>query len=143
MADFLEDSRPEKKEDAQEGQDRFAEDIPEDPTPGDAGKPPDFTGKLNEVAQKSFSVLKTSVDQVTHFAAGAKKMGELKLELHHLKSDRDKLLRTIGLRTWRLYQDGALATLAEKFAPEFERLEALEKRIVETEQRVQAVSLKK
>lgn len=116
------------------------------PPRGDSGDPEsrrDIGNRLGEAAHKGLEALRSGMEQVSHFAGEARKLGEYRIELHNLQSERTRLLKITGEKAWRAHQSDRVDQLATLLGDDFQRLDRLEQQIRETEEKIEQVSLRK
>ncbi len=98
-------------------------------------------GKLSEATDKGMHVAKDVAKRVRHFAGEATGLTKLKIEMHKLKSARDKLLFEMGKKLGNLYNSKKLKDVESIFTDDFKKLEALEADIAKKEKGVAKISL--
>lgn len=97
--------------------------------------------KVSEVASKGMEALKTGAKKVSHFTGEASKLAKLKVEIHNLKSARDRLFLEAGTKLWHLRQGKKLADVQTAFSEEFQRMAELQAQIMVKEKEAESISL--
>ena len=90
--------------------------------------------KIHEATDRGMHVVKEIAEEVQRFAKDATERTRIKMELHNLKGERDKLYALMGEQLRNLYRSNQLSSLKKRFRADFEKLDELEHAIEEHEQ---------
>ena len=106
--------------------------------PTNTEKETEQTGKrvsdtISEIADKIENVAKEVFEKVKDFTSDATELTKLKVDIHKLKNEHDKQLRTIGEKLWDLKKQDNLKRIGNTFSDEFLKLEELEQQIKDKE----------
>ncbi len=93
---------------------------------------------LEEAAEKSGDVLKTSALKVGDFATHATHIAKLKLEAHKLNNELGKLILEMGHKLWELHKSQSLHEVEDAFLEDFKNIEAIEEKLEENQNQMQS-----
>ncbi len=96
--------------------------------------------RLHEATGKGVHAVKEIAEEVRHFANGATELTKLRIEIHHLKNERHKLLALMGEKLRNLHRAQRVTSIQSKFTHDFKKLDELEEIISEKEERALKVS---
>lgn len=85
--------------------------------------------KIHEATEKGVHVVKEIAADVQRFAKDKTELTRIKIELHNLKAEREKLYKLMGEQLRNLYKSKQLTNIKKRFRADFERLEELEEAI--------------
>ena len=97
--------------------------------------------KLSVAADKGMHVAKDVAERVRHFATEATELTKLKIEIHKLKSDPDRLLLKMGERLWNLNKSKKLKDIGSVFKNDFKKLDGFKADIASKEKEAGKISL--
>jgi hypothetical protein len=97
--------------------------------------------KLGEATDKGVTVAKDIAERVRHFASEATELTKLKIEIHKLKSSRDRLIFTVGEKLISLYKARKFSNVETTFADDFKKLDDIKTKLSEKEKAVRKISL--
>ena len=97
--------------------------------------------RIHEAADKGIHVAHEIAEDVNTFAKNATELTRLKIDLHNLKEEKDKLYTLMGEQLRNLYKIDKLSRIKTRMKDDFLRLDELESLINEKEQRVSDISL--
>lgn len=97
--------------------------------------------KIHEAAEKSVHLAKDIAEDVQKFARDATNLTKVKIELHNLRSEREKLHSLMGQHLSNLYRENKLTRIATRFRDDFKKLNELESAIAEKEKEAAGISL--
>jgi hypothetical protein len=89
--------------------------------------------QIHEATDKGIHVVKEIAEEVQRFAKDKTELTRIKIELHNLKAERDKLYALMGEQLRNLYKAQKLPNIKKRFKADFARLDELEKAIEEHE----------
>ena len=89
--------------------------------------------KIHEAADRGVHIVKDIAEEVQRYAKDATERTRIKIELHNLKAERDKLYTLMGEQLRNLYKSKKLTNMSRRFKEDFKRLDELEKAINEHE----------
>jgi len=89
--------------------------------------------KIHEAADRGVHIVKDIAEEVQRYAKDATERTRIKIELHNLKAERDKLYTLMGEQLRNLYKSKKLTNINRRFKEDFKRLDELEKEINEHE----------
>ena len=95
---------------------------------------------VHEATDKGVHVVKDIAEEVQRFARDKTELTKIKIELHHLKAEREKLFTLMGEQLRNLYKSKKLTDIKKRFKADFEKLEELEKTIDEHEKQAGELS---
>lgn len=95
-----------------------------------------FRNRLNEAADKSVSAVKDVVEKIHQFSSEATDLTKIKLELHNLQREHEKLLLLIGEQVRNMYKANKLTNIRSKLKYDLKKLDELESGIDEKEKEV-------
>ena len=97
--------------------------------------------KVEHIAEKSLEAIKTGADKISHVATETTKLSKLKLEIHNIHKQIDKIQTELGKTLWKMQRNNELQNVESAFADEFKKLGDLEKQIEIRLRQVQQISL--
>ena len=97
--------------------------------------------RLSEAADKGVDVLKEVFEKVKDFSFDAAELTRLKVDIHRLKSDRERILTVMGEKLWELKDSEKLRDLKALFEEDFKKLKSLEDEIEKKEKSASKISL--
>ncbi|UCF65038.1 MAG: hypothetical protein JSW33_04195 [bacterium] len=97
--------------------------------------------RLSEVADRGVDVLKEVFGKVKDFSVDAAELTRLKVDIHRLKGDRDRMYTVMGEKLWELRDSDKLRELKTLFEGDFKKLETLHSEIKEKEKLASKISL--
>jgi hypothetical protein len=97
--------------------------------------------KLSEATDRGTHVARDIAERVRHFAAEATELTKLKIEIHKIKTARDKLIFSLGEKTISLHKAKKLHDIESVFSDDFTKLEELKTKLAEREKAVKKISL--
>ena len=97
--------------------------------------------RLSEAADKGVETLREVFGKVRDFSVDAAELTRLKVEIHRLKSDRDRMLTVMGEKLWELRESDKMKGLKTIFEDDFKKLEDLIKDIEKKEKTASKISL--
>jgi hypothetical protein len=95
---------------------------------------------VHEATDKGVHVVKDIAEEVQRFARDKTELTKIKIKLHHLKAEREKLFTLMGEQLRNLYKSKKLTDIKKRFKADFEKLEELEKTIDEHEKQAGELS---
>jgi len=99
--------------------------------------------KIHEATDKGMHLAKEIAEDVQQFARDATNLTKVKIELHNLKSEKEKLYSLMGQHLSNLYKEKKLTKIATRFRDDFKKLNELESAIEQKEQEAAGISLSK
>ena len=136
MADTTKDSKSAHLEKAGQSEQKNEKSIKDDKE--DKGS---FWKKLSGVAEKGMASLKAGVEKIAHFTSSSAKLAKLKVEIHNLENEREKLKFEAGQKLWQLYKDQKLSEVESAFTGEFKKMAELRKQVAAKEKQAEKISL--
>jgi len=97
--------------------------------------------KLSEAADKGVDVLKEVFGKVRDFSFDAAELTRLKVDIHRLKSERDRMLTVMGEKLWEMRDSEKLKDLKALFEDDFIKIKTLENEIGKKEKSASKISL--
>jgi hypothetical protein len=97
--------------------------------------------KIHEATDKGVHLAKEIAEDVQKFARDATSFTKVKIELHNLKTEKEKLYSLMGQHLSNLYKEKKLTKLATRFSDDFKKLNELESAIEEKEKEAAGISL--
>ncbi len=97
--------------------------------------------KLTVAADKGVEVIKDVFGKVKDFSVDAAELTKLKVEVHRLKSERDRLYTVMGEKLWELRKSEKVKEIQSIFEKDFNHLEELNKNITKKEKDASKISL--
>ena len=97
--------------------------------------------KIHEATDKGVHVARDIAEEVRRFTRDATELTKLKMEIHHLKVEREKLYMLMGEQLKNLYKTGKLGNIRSRFKDDFRRLDELEEALTEKEKSASGISL--
>jgi len=97
--------------------------------------------KIHEATDKGVHFAKEIAEDVQKFAKDATSFTKVKIELHNLKSEKEKLYSLMGEHLSNLYKEKKLTKMATRFRDDFKKLNELESAIEEKEKEAKRISL--
>lgn len=97
--------------------------------------------KISEAADRGVEVIRDVFGKVKDFSVDAAELTKLKVEIHRLKSDRDRLHTVIGEKLWDLRNSDKIRDIQSLFANDFKKLEELNETIKKKEKDASKISL--
>jgi hypothetical protein len=97
--------------------------------------------KLHDATDKGIHVVKEIAEEVHRFSHDATELTKLKIEIHHLKSEHNKLLKLMGERLRNLHKANMLRDIHSKFSYDFQKLDELEENLARKEKEAEGFSL--
>ena len=97
--------------------------------------------KLSEAADKGVMALKEVFDRVKDFSSDAAELTKLKIEIRNLKTDREKLYASMGMRLWEMKKEDKFRNVQSAFNEDFTKLEDFEDKIAKKEKQAEKISL--
>jgi hypothetical protein len=97
--------------------------------------------RLSDAADKGVEVLKEVFGKVKDFSVDATELTRLKVEIHRLKGDRDRMFTVMGEKLWELRGSDKVAELKTLFGEDFKKVEELSKDIEAKEKTASKISL--
>ncbi len=101
----------------------------------------EITDEIKAGAAGLWKRIKVGAKRVGKFAEDATELGKLKVEIHKLEGDLDKLFSETGRKIWDLYQTEKLGQAGTAFTEEFKQITNLQKNLKSHQQQVEAISL--
>lgn len=96
-----------------------------------------FTSSLKEmfvhVTEKGEKMVKSGAAAVGDFTVQTAHHAKLKLEIHNLHNNLEKLYQEAGQKLWQLQKRGELNNLKEAFSEDFKRMAAIEEALQKKE----------
>lgn len=92
-------------------------------------------GKIHEATDKGVHLARELSEDLQKFARDATNLTKGKLELRHLKAEKEKLYSLMGQHLSNLYKEKKLTKIATRFRDDFKKLNELETAIEEREKR--------
>lgn len=89
--------------------------------------------KIHEATDRGIHVVKEIAEEVQQYAKDATERTRVKMELHSLKAERDRLYAVMGEQLRNLYRSNQLSGLKRRFKADFKKLDELEQAIKEHE----------
>ena len=99
--------------------------------------------KIHEATDKSLHVAKEIAEDVRRFSRDATDLTKIKIELHNLKTEKEKRYTLIGKHLRNLHKAQNLKNIRSKFKKDFTALDELESDINKKEKQVAGISLLK
>lgn len=99
--------------------------------------------KIHEATDKGVHLAKEIAEDVQKFARDATNLTKVKIELHGLKAEKERLYSLMGQHLCNLYKEKKLTKIATRFRDDFKKLTELESAIEEKEQEAAGISLSK
>ena len=97
--------------------------------------------KIHEATDKGVHLAKEIAEEVQKFARDATNLTKVKIDLHHLKTEREKVYSLMGQHLSNLYKEKKLTKIATRFSDDFKKLNELESAIEEKEKEAAGISL--
>jgi hypothetical protein len=97
--------------------------------------------RLSEAADKGVDVLKEVFEKVKDFSVDAAELTRLKVDIHRLKGDRERILTVMGEKLWELRDSEKLGELRTLFEEDFKKLKSLNDEIEMKENTASKISL--
>ena len=97
--------------------------------------------KIHEATDKGVHLAKEIADEVQKFARDATNLTKVRMDLHHLKKEKEKLYSLMGQHLSNLYKEKKLTKIATRFSDDFKKLNELESAIEEKEKEAAGISL--
>jgi uncharacterized protein Yka (UPF0111/DUF47 family) len=97
--------------------------------------------KLSDAADKGVEVIKDVFGKVKDFSVDAAELTKLKVEIHRLKSERDRLYTVMGEKLWELKDSEKIKEVQAIFQDDFDKLKELESDISQKEKQAAKISL--
>ena len=97
--------------------------------------------KIHEATDKGVHVARDIAEEVRRFTRDATELTKLKLEIHHLKVERDKLYKLMGEHLRNLHKVRKLGNIRSRFKDDFQRLDELEAELADREKMASGISL--
>jgi peptidoglycan hydrolase CwlO-like protein len=97
--------------------------------------------KIHEATDKGVHVAKDIAEEVRRFTRDATELTKLKMEIHHLKVERDNLYKLMGEQLRNLYKSRKLGNIRSRFKDDFQRLDELESELADREKLASGISL--
>lgn len=101
----------------------------------------DFWENISEVTGKGTELFKMGVEKVGHFTSSSAKFAKLKVEIHNLKNEQEKLNLEAGQKLWQMFKDNKLSNVEAAFSNTFKEMDILRKQIATKEKQVAKISL--
>lgn len=111
----------------------------EQQTPTQSGE--DFQEKVNKLSTKVGEAIKKGSQRVAKFTGSATRLSKLKVDIHNLHNQIEKVHLENGKKLWQMHHDKKLGEFENNFSEEFKQIENLEKQIKTKEKEVEAISL--
>ena len=99
--------------------------------------------KIHEASDKGIHLAHEIAEDVHKFATNATELTKLKIDLHNLKEEKQKLYALMGEQLRNLYKTGKLSYIKTRMKEDFIRLDELESLIAEKEKLSSRISLSK
>jgi hypothetical protein len=99
--------------------------------------------KIHEATDKGIHVAHDIAEDVHKFAKNASELTKLKIDLHNLKEEKQKLYALMGEQLRNLYKTDKLSRIKSRMKSDFIRLDELESLITEKEKLASKISLSK
>jgi len=99
--------------------------------------------KIHEATDKGIHVAHEITEDVNRFAKNATELTKLKIDLHNLKEEKEKLFSLMGEQLRNLYKTDKLSRIKSRMKADFIRLDKLESLIDEKEKLASRISLSK
>ncbi len=96
--------------------------------------------RIHEAADRGVHIVKDIAEEVHRYAKDATERTRIKIELHNLKAERDKLYTLMGEQIRNLYKSKKLTNINRRFKADFKKLDDLEKAINEHEKKAAELS---
>lgn len=129
------------KEQAASDEDLKEETTVKEPEEKNSKDKRDFKDKVSDYANKSLQVLKIGVQKLAHFTGSATKLSKLKVEIHTLQTNCDKIYLDVGKKLWQLHKDDKLRELGTAFEEEFKKIEDFHQQITAKQKEADKISL--
>lgn len=97
--------------------------------------------QIHEATGKGVHKAKEIAEDVRKFAKDATNLTMLKMELHNLKTERDRLYAAMGKRLANLYKTSKLSNIKTSFKSDITKLRKLESEIKKKEKEAAGISL--
>jgi DNA-binding PadR family transcriptional regulator len=97
--------------------------------------------KIHEATDKGVHVARDIAEEVRRFTRDATELTKLKMEIHHLKVERDKLYKLMGEQLRNLHKVRKLGNIRSRFKDDFQRLDELEAELADREKMASGISL--
>jgi hypothetical protein len=94
--------------------------------------------RIHEAADKGVHLARDIAEDVQKFARDATDMTKAKIELHNLKTEREKLYSLMGQHITNLYKENKLTKIKTRFKDDFAKLDELEAAIDEKKKLVKS-----
>jgi hypothetical protein len=91
--------------------------------------------KIHDATDKGIHLARELSEDVQKFARDATNLTKGKIELHNLKTEKEKLYSLMGQHLSNLYKEKKLTKIATRFKDDFKKLNELESAIEEREKR--------
>jgi len=101
----------------------------------------EFQERVARISEKVGEAVKRGSRRVAKFTGSATKLSKLKMDIHNLQNQLDKVRLQSGKKLWQMHQDNKLGQLDNKFSQEFDQIADLEKQIRTKEKEAEAISL--
>ncbi len=98
---------------------------------------------IHEAADKGTHIAKEIAEDMRIFARDARNLTMIKMEIHNLENEREKLYCTIGKRLTTLNRTKKLTDIKTKFKKDFSKLAALDSSIKKNKKQAGKISLTK
>jgi len=100
-----------------------------------------FQEKVTVVSNKVGETIKTGAQKVFRFTGSATKLSKLKVEVHNLQNQVEKIQLETGKKLWEMHKQNKLGEMDSAFDVEFKRIENLQKQIADKEKDAESISL--
>lgn len=85
--------------------------------------------------------IRYGADKVGEFAGEATELARLKIDIHNLETNLDKVYVTVGRKLWELHQKKQISGVGTKFTDEFKEIADLQKQIKAKKKKADAINL--
>jgi len=101
----------------------------------------DFQERVNKLSAKVGEAIKKGSQRVAKFTGSATRLSKLKVDIHNLHNQVEKVHLENGQKLWQLHHNKKLGEIDNNFSDEFKKIEDLEKQIKTKEKEAEAISL--
>jgi hypothetical protein len=97
--------------------------------------------KIHEATDKGVHLARDIAEDVQKFARDATHLTKAKIELHNLRTEKEKLYSLMGQHLINLYREKKLTKIATRFKEDFKKFNELESAIAEKEKEAAGIKL--
>ena len=97
--------------------------------------------KIRNLSEKGLDALKKSSEKIAHFTSSGTKLAKIKLDIHNLENECNKLNCAVGKRLWQKQKENKLEDIAALFANDFKTMNSLRNKISALQEQADKISL--